>query len=564
MMARELVEAFGVLAEAPGGVKRLRELVLQLAVRGKLVPQDPGDEPAETSRTALLAAALVERTSRITVAFEHDIPFQIPESWQWVFLGQATGLVNGKAFKPTEWSDRGVKIVRIQNLNDTKASFNHCNFDVPEKFFIDDGNLLVSWSGTPGTSFGAFIWGRGRAILNQHIFRCEPRGNAYIIEFMRLAINSRLSEMIARAHGGVGLQHVTKGELEGLRLPLPPLAEQHRIVAKVDELMAFLDKLEAAKAARDATRASLRDAALAALRDADSPDEVEAAWARIAEQMDDLFVEPGDVGPLRQAVLQLAVRGRLVRQDPADQSVAELLEAVAKLKLAKAAKVPKVGPKHIVGPPFDVPSCWAWVSLGDLVTNGPTNGWSPTTVDSETATKTLKLSATTSGQFNAEKFKYVDAAIGAESPLWLESGDLLIQRSNTPEYVGMAAVFDGPPKTFIYPDLMMRCRVAAPVPVEFIHLCLISPHGRSWFAEHASGTSASMVKLAQAEVRATPVPLPPLAEQHRIVAKVDELMALLDKLESRLLSAKTLQAAFAAAAVHHLDVETNTELRCAE
>src|SRR5262249_8324476 len=152
---------------------------------------------------------------------------------------------------------------RIQNLNNVNAPFNHCDSDqIDDRHIIDNGSFLISWSGTPGTSFGAFIWDRGRAALNQHIFKCVQIGSAYDDRFLRLAINGRLDEMIAKAHGGVGLQHITKGKLENLVLSLPPVAEQKSIVAKVDELMVLCDRLDAAQAEREGRRDRLLRASL--------------------------------------------------------------------------------------------------------------------------------------------------------------------------------------------------------------------------------------------------------------------------------------------------------------
>ncbi|MFO0294780.1 MAG: restriction endonuclease subunit S, partial [Rhodospirillales bacterium] len=233
MTPTELIAAFESLAEAPDGVARLRELILQLAVRGRLVEQHHGDGSASDLVQRVLAEAK-GRKIRVEIIHESRKPFDAPASWGWVYLGDAMDLFNGRAFKPADWRSEGLRIVRIQNLNDPGAAYNYCDPAIDRRFCIDSGCLLLSWSGTPGTSFGAFVWQGGLAALNQHIFRCEPRADAFTIHFLRLAINSRLNEMIALAHGGVGLRHITKGKLEGLWLPVPPLAEQHRIVARVD------------------------------------------------------------------------------------------------------------------------------------------------------------------------------------------------------------------------------------------------------------------------------------------------------------------------------------------
>lgn len=164
-------------------------------------------------------------------------------SWPTVSLGSICELRNGRAFKPSEWSAAGTPIVRIQNLNDECRPFNYCAFDVEPKFCVDTGDLLFSWSGTPGTSFGAFFWKRGRGFLNQHIFRLDVDGRSVEKPYLRYALNSLLGKIIDQSHGGVGLKHITKGKLEELQVPLPPMREQRRIAA-------ILDKADALRAKR--------------------------------------------------------------------------------------------------------------------------------------------------------------------------------------------------------------------------------------------------------------------------------------------------------------------------
>ena len=145
-------------------------------------------------------------------------------------IGEICALRNGRAFKPTEWSTSGTPIIRIQNLTDENKPFNYCKFEVDRKFHVNKGDLLFSWSGTPGTSFGAFFWRRERGYLNQHIFRIDPyHPKELYLEYFRLVLNSKLEEIIRQAHGGVGLQHITKEKLNKVKVYLPEYNDQKRI-----------------------------------------------------------------------------------------------------------------------------------------------------------------------------------------------------------------------------------------------------------------------------------------------------------------------------------------------
>lgn len=161
-------------------------------------------------------------------------------------FGSVCDLQNGRAFKPSEWSDEGTPIVRIQNLNDESKPFNYCNFDVEKRFHVNSGDLLFSWSGTPGTSFGAFFWNRGKGFLNQHIFRVDVDERATDKNYLRHAINSKLNMIIDQAHGGVGLKHITKGKLEAIEIYYPSFPEQKRIAAILDKADAIRRKRQQA------------------------------------------------------------------------------------------------------------------------------------------------------------------------------------------------------------------------------------------------------------------------------------------------------------------------------
>lgn len=341
--------------------------------------------------------------------------------------------------------------------------------------------------------------------------------------------------MISHAQGAVGLRHITKRKLESILLPLPPIAEQERIVAKVDELMALCDRLEAQQQERERRQVDLARASLARFADAPTPANLSFLFHK------SYVIAPED---LRKVVLTLALRGKLVPQDPSDEPVDELLRrsAVERRKFGRSESPASRFSEVENGLEYSIPVSWRWLALDDLLVFGPTNGFSPKAVDYETAVRSLTLSATTSGRFKGEHSKFITADIPPESDLWLQDGDLLVQRGNTIEYVGVAAVYRGESNQFIYPDLMMKLRVASTFDVDFVHLAMSQEAARDFLRARASGTSGSMPKINQTTLKSLPVPIPPLAEQRRIVAKVGELMTLLDQLQTRQAGAKQVGA----------------------
>lgn len=171
-----------------------------------------------------------EERLQAALVSENEQPYKVPENWCWTRIVKLCSLSNGKAFKPTDWSKTGIPIVRIQNLNNPEAEYNLYSGTVEDKFRLCGGELLFAWSGTPGTSFGAHIWWGKEAALNQHIFRVDFDEKYINKVYFKYAINQQLDMLISVAHGGAGLQHVTKGVFEATPIPIPPFAEQQRIV----------------------------------------------------------------------------------------------------------------------------------------------------------------------------------------------------------------------------------------------------------------------------------------------------------------------------------------------
>jgi len=262
----------------------------------------------------------------------------LPRGWAYAKIGEICNLVNGRAFKAEDWSSCGLPIIRIQNLNNHYAEFNYCSFDVEDKYYVDDGQLLFAWSGTPGTSFGAHIWNRGKGILNQHIFKVNINEKYLNKKFFMNVINYNVDLYIKRAHGTAGLAHITKGKFEDSFIPLPPLNEQHRIVARIEELFSRLD------------------AGVEALR---------RAKAQLQRY--------------RQSVLQAAVTGRLTAEwraaHPEVEPAEELLRKIEMIRRDEKKRSNRIQDFDLLNLP-KLPGTWQWVSIdqvSDLITDGDHN-----------------------------------------------------------------------------------------------------------------------------------------------------------------------------------------------
>lgn len=254
------------------------------------------------------------------------------------------------------------------------------------------------------------------------------------------------------------------------------------------------------------------------------------------------------VTKLKQAILQEAIQGKLTADwrathpnvEPASQLLkciqAEKARLIATKKLRPEKPLPKISSAEI---PFEIPKSWEWCRLGMTIENKPRNGVSLKPVDYETNAKTLKLSATSSGTFDGSQVKYLDLNVEKDSYLWLRDGDILIQRANSLELVGTAAVYRGAEMEFIYPDLMMKCRAVFSESTEYLHHVLSARITRDYFKSKASGSAGNMPKVNQDTVTNTLIPLPPLAEQAAIIERVESLMTTCRALEAEIEQART-------------------------
>jgi type I restriction enzyme S subunit len=554
MIPDRLLAHFNRITEAPDAIPRLRRFILDLAVRGKLVPQDPKEEAV---------AALLERIDqeRAFVAKEdrradpntqellaEELFWEVPPTWARRGVADLALFIDYRGKTPTK-ADSGIRLITAKNV---RRGF--INLE-PEEFVTDPiynawmtrglprvGDVLFTTEAPMGNA--AVIRLQEKFGLAQRVINFCPYGGLDS-DFLVLQLLSQPFQVILdKTATGLTAKGIKAAKLKRLPLAVPPLAEQHRIVAKVDELMALCDRLEAAQAERESRRDRLAAASLHRLNNG-ADVHIVREYARFhLHHLPRLTTRPEHLQQLRQTILNLAVRGKLVPQDSKDEPVGDLLNRISveqgnlsKQGLLKTRVVSSNPNKPKA--PHVIPSSWRWVRLAQIISFGPQNGISPKETKNDKAPKALTLTATTSGFFDPAHYKHVDLREADCQNYWLTAGDVLFQRGNTREYVGIAAVFNGPDRTFVFPDLMIRIRFSNSLDLRYIHTTMISPPLRSYFSTQATGASSTMPKISQGILLNTPVPLPPLPEQHRIVAKVEELMALCDRLEEHLTTTQT-------------------------
>ena len=473
--------------------EQLKASILQYAIQGKLVEQRPEEGTAEelyqqiqAEKQKLIKAGKLKKDKPLPEITEDEIPFDIPESWKWVRIGQIFNLQAGKNITSADIYSEASNGNRYLCYGG-----NGCRGYVSA--FNREGHYALI--GRQGALCGNINVAEGQFYATEHAIVVEHFNKSDVLwcAFFLKALNLN-QYATATAQPGLAVANIIK-----VPIPLPPLAEQKRIVAKIEELLPLVDRYAAAY------------------------EKLEQFTAKFPEDM-------------KKSILQYAIQGKLVEQRPEEGTGEELYRQIQseKQRLIKEGKIKKEKPLPEIAEdeiPFDIPGNWKWVRLLDVVEEKPANGFSPKGVDYQTAVKNLTLTATTSGYFKADAFKYVDIQLEPDSKYWLKKDDLLIQRSNSRELVGTSCIYTGDDDAFIYPDLMMKLRVMNGVDVKYVDHVLKSPLTRNYFSKTASGTSESMPKINQGIVSATLIPLPPLAEQKRIVAKLEEILPLCERLK---------------------------------
>jgi type I restriction enzyme S subunit len=369
---------------APKGIKKLRELILELAVRGLLVPQDTNDEPASellkkiaAEKARLVSEGKIKPPKPLAKISEEEKPFALPMGWEWVRLGELGQIFGGGT--PTSDNSEYFSEKEIAWL--TPADLYNYN-----RKFIERGRRDISELGLKKSSaqlmptgtvlfssrapIGYIVIASNPIATNQGFKSCSPylvQVNQYIYCFLKSSVKK-----IEENATGTTFKEISGKTFGLIVIPLPPLAEQQRIVAKVDELMQLCDQLEEKQSGSQAMHRQLVSCLLTTLTEATDAQAFQAAWSRIAANFDCLFTTEHSIEQLKQTILQLAVMGKLVPQNPTDEPASELLKKIAteKARLITEGKIKKQNPLSKISEqekPFVLPNGWEWVRLNDIV-----------------------------------------------------------------------------------------------------------------------------------------------------------------------------------------------------
>ncbi|MCF5913456.1 restriction endonuclease subunit S [Aeromonas veronii] len=543
------------------GIKKLRELILELAVRGKLVPQDPSDEPASVllERIAVEKARLVKekkikQEKPLPGITEEEKLYGVPDSWCFCRLGDIChGITSGSTPPKDKFSESdGVPYLKVYNIRNQQIDFDYqpqfiekdYNESKLKRSMLYPGDVVMNIVGPPLGKVAIIpdtysVWNCNQAIV---FFRpIDSRINTYIYTYLVTGLFLRSIELIGTA--GQDNISVTKSRL--IVLPVPPLAEQYRIVAKVDELMALCDQLEQQSEAQLVAHHTLVEALLATLSDSGDAEELAQNWARLSSHFDTLFTTEASIEALKQTILQLAVMGKLVPQDPSDEPASTLMERIAleKLRLAEDAviKRPKASPKiSEEEKKFKLPVGWTWGRLDEIfnvIVDCPHS--TPKFIDNGYVS--LDTSCFKQGILIKEKFRYVSEETykARNSRLTPCTGDIVFAREGS---VGESVVIPDGLRCCLGQRVMLF-RPSAELNPHFLRLTISSQMALSVLLSLHKGIGAKHVNVS--DMKSYVIALPPAIEQDRIVAKVDELMTLCNQLKSRLQTSQQTQLALA-------------------
>lgn len=521
-----LEQHFDTAFAAPGGIPKLRELILTLAMQGKLVEQDPNDPPAsellkeiKTEKQRLISEKKIKKQKSLPPIKPEEVPYQLPQGWAWVRLDELGVSQTGTTPPSKNPENYGDHIPFIG-----PGSIKNGNIDYSGQGLSLDGlskGRLIEKDSVLMVCIGGSI---GKHAINQMDVTCNQQINT-LTPFKPISVKYTYFTMAAdyfqrtvlNKAGGSATPIINKQKWSSIPIPLPPITEQHRIVARIDQLMARCDELEKLRKDREEKRLQVHAAAIKQLLNAPE----NAGWPFIQQNFGDLYTVKENVAELRKAILQLAVMGRLVPQDPNDPPASELLKEIEaeKQRLIAEKKIKRQKPLAPITPeeiPYQLPDGWQWTRLGELF-------------------------RVTSGK-NLPKNKMQ----GGDIPVFGGNGITGYHNESNVDkptvVIGRVGYYCGsvhltPNQAWITDNAFFTIYDEERLYQDFVIWLLKTIN----LQVDTSATAQPVI--SGGKIYPILIPLPPLSEQHRIVARVNQLMALCDKLDSQIEAATNKQEA---------------------
>ena len=540
-----LLSNLNLLATAPGGAAKLRELILTLAVQGKLVPQDPADEPASVllqkiraEKDRLIAEGKIKRDKPLAEIAEEEKPFELPAGWEWVRLGDITNYgttTKVERLQPDTW---------VLDMEDIEKSSGRLlqRLRFAQRPALSDKNCFLA---------GDVLYGKLRPYLNKVLvadedgvcttevipFRCY--GN-YVPQYFRLVLSSPffLEYVNARSYG-MKMPRLGTEDARKSVIPLPPLAEQSRIVTRVEALMRLCDALEAKGQLEAAQHAQLVSTLLGTLTASTTPEELADNWQRVAQHFDLLAGRPEAIDALEQTLLQLAVRGLLVPQDPTDEPASALLQKIRaeKDRLIATGQIKRDKPLPPITDeekPFELPVGWEWVRLGALIELVSGQHLGPSEyVDGLTASLPYLTGPAEFGTLSPEPTRstYERRAVAVCDDILITVKGSGVGKLNVVKHDEVA--------------ISRQLMAIRPVLLNAEFLMIFLQTMAHYF--QAKSIGIAIPGIGREDVTHAEFGLPPLAEQSRIVTRVTALRRLCTDLRQRLAERQSVQARLAEA-----------------
>ncbi|EHR0255876.1 restriction endonuclease subunit S [Escherichia coli] len=535
------------------GIKKLRELILELAVRGKLVPQDPNDEPASellkriaAEKAELVKQGKIKKQKPLPEISEEEKPFELPEGWEWVTLATVGEIVGGgtpKSDNPQFWAKNGIKWITPADLYGLKGKYitsgardiSPAGLSNSSARLMPKGSVLFS-SRAP---IGYVAIADAELSTNQGFKSCVPyiKESAEYIYYFLLASAKKIDAEAS----GTTFKEVSGAIVSKILLPLPPLSEQLKIVSRANELMSLCDQLEQQSLTSLDAHQQLVETLLGTLTDSQNAEELAENWTRISEHFDTLFTTEASVDALKQTILQLAVMGKLVPQDPNDEPASELLKRIAqeKAQLVKEGKIKKqksLPPISDEEKPFELPEGWEWSYLSDIgILARGRSKHRPRNDPTLYADGTIPLVQTgdvarSNGYINTYSALYNQLGL-SQSKLW-NKGTLCITIAANIADSGILN-FDA-----CFPDSVVGFTpYENEIPVLYFHYFMMTI--KSTLEKFAPSTAQKNINIDI--LSQLFFPCPPLEEFHRIVDKVQNLLSVCDVLRAYIQSAQQTQ-----------------------